>query len=463
MVRTPARAVTATHRSGPAVTRLADASLPTRYGRFRAAIFGVEDEPLEVLALTLGDLDAGDVPLVRLHSECVTGDTLGSLRCDCGEQLEMGLRLIAEAGTGVLVYLRQEGRGIGLVNKLRAYALQDDGLDTVDANKALGLPVDARRYAGAAAVLLHLGLHSVRLLTNNPAKRRALQRAGIAVLERVPLEMTPNALNRPYLETKAALMGHQLLGWNDGRVPTSPDNGYRHGQRAAPIAPMPAPTADRPGVTIHYAQTLDGRIATRTGNSQWISGEESLRFAHALRASHDAIMVGVGTVVTDDPRLSVRHVPGPSPRRIVVDSRLRIPLHANVLVDGGAPTLVATTSEAPEAHVRAVERLGAEVVRVGRDDDGRVDLRALLAVLAGRGVASLLIEGGAGLITSALRSRVVDRLVVAIAPKVVGRGIEAVGDLDIMRLSDAMTFRRAEFARLGEDMLFDGELAPGAA
>jgi 3,4-dihydroxy 2-butanone 4-phosphate synthase / GTP cyclohydrolase II len=196
-----------------AVTLQAEASLPTRYGTFNIAVFdvvGLDGSPGEVVALTHGALAGAQPPLVRLHSECLTGDVLGSLRCDCGEQLEAALALIAEAPLGVLLYLPQEGRGIGLANKIRAYKLQDLGLDTVDANLALGLPVDRRDYAAAAKILLNLGLNRIRLLTNNPLKSAALERHGIQIVERVPLTVPPNAVNRKYLRTKADRMGHFL-------------------------------------------------------------------------------------------------------------------------------------------------------------------------------------------------------------------------------------------------------------
>jgi GTP cyclohydrolase II len=192
------------------VTLLAQAALPTQFGFFNAAVFEVDGMPGEALALTRGPLHGQEIPLVRLHSECLTGDVLGSLRCDCGEQLQAALALIATAPAGVLLYLPQEGRGIGLANKIRAYALQDTGLDTVDANLALGLPVDRREYASAAAILRKLGLRQVRLLTNNPAKHAALERHGVEVVERVPLAVPPNAVNQQYLRTKADRMGHLL-------------------------------------------------------------------------------------------------------------------------------------------------------------------------------------------------------------------------------------------------------------
>jgi len=189
---------------------LSQAHLPTRFGDFDVAVFEIDGTPGEAVALMQGPLDGNTIPLVRLHSECLTGDVLGSLRCDCGEQLDEALALIASADSGVLLYLHQEGRGIGLANKIRAYALQDQGLDTVDANLALGLPVDRREYASAAEILRHLGLRQVRLLTNNPLKSAALERHGIQVVERVPLAVRPNSVNQRYLRTKADRMGHLL-------------------------------------------------------------------------------------------------------------------------------------------------------------------------------------------------------------------------------------------------------------
>ncbi|MDQ6859504.1 MAG: dihydrofolate reductase family protein, partial [Chloroflexota bacterium] len=305
----------------------------------------------------------------------------------------------------------------------------------------LGLPVDARDYSAAAAVLRELGIDSVRLITNNPAKIVGLEMHEVAVVERVPLETIPNDVNAPYLRTKASRMGHLLEDLPDPRN----------------LDAVPIPAA-RPLVTVHYAQTIDGRIASRTGDSRWVSGERSLRLAHELRAAHDAVLVGIGTVLADDPRLTVRLVAGRSPVRVVVDSQLRLPLDANVLRTADARTIVATTALASEERAAAIRMRGAEVLRL-KDHDGRVDLRDLLAHLRGDGIRSLLIEGGRGVITTALRERVVDRLTVCIAPKVIGEGIAAVGDLHIDRLRDAMTFERAGFVACGDDVVFNGEPA----
>ncbi|RDI54293.1 bifunctional 3,4-dihydroxy-2-butanone-4-phosphate synthase/GTP cyclohydrolase II [Nocardia mexicana] len=191
------------------VTRLAETQLPTRYGEFRVLGYRDDDET-EHLALVFG-APAGSGALARLHSECLTGDAFGSLRCDCGAQLDAALRAVAAAGRGVVVYLRgQEGRGIGLLNKLRAYELQDEGADTVDANLRLGLPIDARRYGAGARILADLGVESVRLLSNNPAKQSGLEAHGITVAERIPLQTKPTEHNVHYLRTKRDRLRHQF-------------------------------------------------------------------------------------------------------------------------------------------------------------------------------------------------------------------------------------------------------------
>lgn len=212
-------------------------------------------------------------------------------------------------------------------------------------------------------------------------------------------------------------------------------------------------------ITIHYAQTLDGRIASRSGDSQWIGGKESLRLAHRLRGSHDAVLVGVGTVIADNPRLTTRLVEAPSPTRVVVDSRLRLPREANVLNDRASPTIVITTSQAPQESRREVAAMGVEVLVAASDPSGRVDLVDMLRLLRAVGIRSVLVEGGAGVITSVLRARLCDRLVVCIAPRVMGEGIDAVGDLGTERLAEAIGFASASFSACGEDAIFDGEIA----
>lgn len=200
-------------RTEKLVRRVAEADLPTRYGTFRVIVYDSAVGEQEYLAVVKGDLSSCEAPLVRVHSGCVTGDCLGSLKCDCGAQLGAALRRIEQEGCGVVVYIpSHEGRGIGLANKIRAYHLQDQGMDTVDANLALGLPTDARDYGLGAQVLVDLGVRRMRLMTNNPQKYAALDGYGLEVVERVPLVEPPTRYSERYLETKRDRMGHLLEG-----------------------------------------------------------------------------------------------------------------------------------------------------------------------------------------------------------------------------------------------------------
>ncbi len=196
------------------VQRQACARIPTEQGEFRLCLYGNDRDDKEHLALVMGRVVDQASILVRVHSECFTGDVLGSRRCDCGDQLHGAMRIIGEAGQGVIVYLRQEGRGIGLLDKLRAYNLQDQGYDTIEANIMLGHQADEREYDIAAAILADLGVRSIRLLTNNPHKVESLETLGVVVTERVPIQTPVRPENAFYLSTKAHRMQHQLdLSW----------------------------------------------------------------------------------------------------------------------------------------------------------------------------------------------------------------------------------------------------------
>ncbi|MCW2706028.1 MAG: riboflavin-specific deaminase-like protein [Blastococcus sp.] len=447
-------AVTSSQQGRPSVREVASAPIPTPYGEFDARAFQTPSGHVH-LALVLGAIGDGGSVLTRLHSECLTGDALGSLRCDCGVQLRSAMRTVAAEGRGVVLYLDgHEGRGIGLIDKLRAYVEQDAGADTVDANLQLGLDADLRNYDDAAAVLRALGVQSVRLLSNNPGKADGLQRNGVAVQSMRPLGTAAHRRNRAYLETKQARLGHQQpAGKSLEELSAAPvDVGRLLGPQR--------PRADRPNIVLKYAQTIDGRIATRTGDARWISGEPERRVAHAMRAGCDAVLVGARTMLQDDPQLTVRMVPGASPLRVVLDSTLRTPLTAKVLSDDAA-TLILCRPDADPARRRALASTGVMVREVAGGPEG-LRIEEVLRLLRSLGVAALLVEGGGRVITSMLQAGVVDRVVVSMSPTIIGAGVDAVGPLGISRVSEGIRLANRAVYLAGDDVLlsFDVENGP---
>jgi 3,4-dihydroxy 2-butanone 4-phosphate synthase/GTP cyclohydrolase II len=488
--------------------RLSDARIPTVGGEFRLRLYRTGDGK-EHMAFVRGEVARRRDVLVRIHSECFTGDVLGSLRCDCGDQLRAALERIAAEGAGVLVYLRQEGRGIGLAEKLRAYNLQDLGYDTVDANLLLGHAADARDYGPAAGMLADLEVASVRLLSNNPAKVRGLEEAGIEVTDRLPLVAPPHADNVDYLRTKASRMEHRLElpeGLEVGRAAPTPRPVGGNGHRAAPAgrkglarllgwidaegarrraARRQGSPSTRPLVTLSYAQSVDGSIAAVPGQPLALSGPESMVLTHHLRAHHGAILVGIGTVLADDPRLTVRlgslpddalagqDLPevsgalstaagiGGDPQPVVVDSALRFPVGARMLAGGDRAPWIATTEDAPVDAERRLVEAGARVIRLpagppGPEGEPRVDLAALLDELGRRGIDTLMVEGGARIITSFLHGRLVDQLVLTVAPTLVG-GLRALhGPPAGVELPAAPRLTEARYQRLGDDLVLWG-------
>ncbi len=402
------------------VERRVSARIPTAHGQFRLEYFSNDADGKEHLAFVYGDVDGRASVLARVHSECLTGEVFGSQRCDCASQLDSAIEAVAREGAGVIVYLRQEGRGIGLLNKLRAYNLQDEGLDTVDANLRLGHGADERDYTVAALILESLGVRSVRLMTNNPAKVEELRGLGMEVAGRVPMPGPVNEQNVDYLTAKVNRMGHML----DIELPEA-------GGVPGPFAPAAerraaAEVNGRPFVTLTYAQSLDGSIADADSLPLHLSGSKSTEMTHLLRSSNDAILVGIGTVIADDPRLTVRLANGKDPQPIVLDSRLRCPLNAALLESYRTMPWIATLEDAPMERQLELESAGARVLRLpARQDDGLVDLGSLMTCLYEDGVRSLMVEGGARVITELLAARLVDHVVITIAPMLVG-GLRAI-------------------------------------
>lgn len=446
----------------PSVRRLTSTRIPTTDGVFSLSLYENSKDDKDHLALVYGDVEEADDVLVRVHSECFTGDVLGSLRCDCGEQLDTSMRRVAEEGKGIVIYLRQEGRGIGLLNKLRAYDLQDDGYDTVEANRMLGHGADERDYEIAARILDDLGVSSVRLLTNNPEKIEDLSTRGVEITERAPLEPHLNRHNADYLKTKVNRMQHLLnLG---------PVNGHAHSNAHRGSLQSLEQRAERhfaehgtPFVTLTYAQSLDGSIAKASGAPLSISGEDALNFTHRLRALHDGILVGIGTVLADDPRLNVRRGEVAHPVPIVLDSSLRFPLDARLLDCDGPEPLIFTGPEADADRRSALESKGATVVDLPCTPDGGVCLDALLDALGERDMESVMVEGGTEVLTTFLRRQQVQRVILTVAPMLVGgtSALNAVASTNGAEASEeAEGFPRLENIQYrwhGEDLVLEGD------
>lgn len=422
----------ARHPDSLVVHRSVSARIPTRFADFQLCYYQNNRDRKEHLAFVCGEVANQHDVLVRVHSECLTGDIFGSQRCDCGPQLQAAMRQIAEAGRGVVVYLRQEGRGIGLEAKLHAYNLQDAGQDTVDANLALGHGADERHYDMAAAILRDLGVRSIGLLSNNPQKAQGLNTQGIPVVRNVPLVVGVTTKNLDYLQTKVKRMGHAI---DLPELMHAVENGAAEGACAEQprlLAPelharvlklrtraaQHYAASGRPFVTLAYAQSLDGSLAAHPGQPLRLSANESMTLTHALRAAHDAILVGINTVIADDPRLNVRLIDGDDPQPVVVDTRLRTPLDARLL-HGTRPPWIATTRANGAASAR-LAAAGATLLTLPANRNKCVNLDALLDQLAARGVRSVMVEGGPSILRSFLCDGLGDYAVITVAPRFVG-------------------------------------------
>jgi GTP cyclohydrolase II len=435
----------------PVVRAEVSARIPTQYGTFKLILFKSNQDDKEHLAFVMGDVEGKEDVLVRVHSECFTGDVMGSLRCDCGGQLRRAMARIAQAGQGVVLYLRQEGRGIGLADKLRAYNLQDEGYDTVEANVLLGHGPDERDFSLAVAMIKSLGIKSVRLLTNNPKKIKDLEDKGIRVTGREPLEVPPNPENALYLLTKKQKMNHYLSYYDfKGEEYQFYDLIEWFGKNARSYKRQ-----GRPLVTLSYAQTLDGSITHRRGVAGLtISGPETKRMTHWLRAQHRAILVGIGTLLSDDPKLTVMHVEGEPPRPVILDSNLRTPLSAQIFNHPKPPIIVCLPESATSERASALRAAGAEILPIP-PCEGKIDLTKLLPALEQRGLDSLMIEGGATVITAFLKQRLADIFILTIAPFFAG-GVNALTE----PLPSMPRLYQIGSTRVGQDIVLWGVFEP---
>ncbi len=422
--------------------------LPVSHGEFQLHLYRDFDGK-DHLALEMGDVYGMENVFVRVHSECLTGDIFGSARCDCGEQLRQSIHIITEEGLGVIIYLRQEGRGIGLRNKLHAYNLQDEGYDTTEANLKLGHAPDERNYSLAAFILRDLGVKSVRLLSNNPEKLKSLTNSGTRITSRIPLNPRITPENAFYLKTKVSRMNHILD--LDELSPTSPerDNIIRYITRK-----MKSLRCNRPFVTLSYAQSLDGYISASLDKPISLSGRESLILTHKIRSIHDAILVGIGTVLSDNPQLSVRLVKGENPQPIILDTRLRFPVDAKLLNTSVLPWII-TGRKSKKKKQRILEGLGAKVFRLPANNNG-VELPILLSRLAKKNIRSIMVEGGTRVISSFIDERLVDLFVLTITPFIIGSGLQAFEQKIFDSWDKMFSLRDLRYVKIGRDLIVCG-------
>lgn len=379
------------------------AFIHSKYGPFALSLYTTNQDKKEHIVLSYGNLVGKDNVLTRIHSECFTGDILGSLRCDCGEQLQQSMCKIANEGNGIILYLRQEGRGIGLIEKLKSYNLQDSGKDTIDANLALGYQEDERTYEVAALILKDLNIKSIRLMTNNPKKIESLEQHNINITERVPIKGVISPHNAFYLLTKIKKMHHFAC---DAELKELLHHCKSNTQDQKTF------------VTLAYAQSLDGSIAYSSKELLMLSGEDSLLMTHKLRSQHDALLVGIGTIMNDDPLLTVRLCEGKNPQIIILDSKLSIPLHARLLKNEKLP-IIFTTSQADIEKKKTLQAMGVKIIAIASRHD-RVDLMLVLRELYQLGMKNVMVEGGREVITSFIDENHVDKIIITIAPMFVG-------------------------------------------
>lgn len=431
------------------INNLVKTRLPTSFGEFSLYLY--LEQGKEHLALVKGDVQGKTDVSVRVHSECLTGDVFGSRRCDCGDQLRHSLQYLGRAGEGILIYLRQEGRGIGLRKKMEAYNLQDQGMDTVEANLHLGHQPDERNYGIAARILRNLAVGSIQLITNNPHKVEELQTHGIPVTARIPIEVGHHDDNLGYLRSKAERMAH-LLSFRQ-RLPERDELAF--------IEPLVdqlmlarSTQPDRPFVTLAYAQSLDGSIAAEPARPVALSSQPALRLTHFLRAHHDGLLVGVNTILTDNPQLNVRYCAGAPPRPVIVDSQLRTPLDCRLFEPDRQPPIILTTPGADPARASLLAGRGAAIIRASADADGGVALWPALAALPGIGIRTLMVEGGGKIISSFLKQNLVNYCVITIAPQFIGglRAMESLGSPDTAPL----TLNECRYQPLGADLIAYG-------
>jgi GTP cyclohydrolase II len=424
------------------------ARIPVSRGEFYVYLYQDFDN-LEHLALVMGNVRGKKNVLVRIHSECLTGEAFNSQRCDCGEQLKQSIQMISDDSQGIIVYLRQEGRGIGLAKKLQAYNLQDNGYDTIDANIALGHKPDERDFTIAASILKDLSVKSIKLISNNPGKFKPLIDSGIVISSRIPILPRLTSENARYIKTKISRMNHKIDF--DRLSSSSPEREMilrnvvskikNHGYR------------NRPFITLSYAQSLDGCISKDKNKRIVLSDKESMILTHQIRSIHDAILVGIGTVLTDDPQLTVRKVQGKNPQPIILDTHLKFPPNAKLLKEINSPWIF-SGKDSDVKKQKILEDLGAKVFRLPVKNNN-IDLQRLISKLVKENIGSVMVEGGAEVISSFMIDKLADFVISTVTPTIIGRGVRPLEQVPI-KTDTLISLQDANYVQIGRDLIVFG-------
>jgi 3,4-dihydroxy 2-butanone 4-phosphate synthase/GTP cyclohydrolase II len=368
----------------------------------------------------------------------------------------MGMEKISKRSAGILIYLRQEGRGIGLLNKLKTYELQDEGHDTVDANLKIGREADERSYEIAAQILKYFNVHSVELLTNNPEKVSGLEDEGILVSKRIDIHAPITETNYAYLKTKMDRMDHKLSINESFQTTAHPEVDRILEDFSVLLDAKLNENPNRPVVSLSFAQSLDGSIASENGTTTLISGRRSLKLTHGLRAVHKSILIGIGTVLIDDPQLTVRLKDGDNPVPIILDSRLRISADARVLNQTDAKPVIVTTEEANQQTFQKLESKGVRIIQTRANGSGRINIEEMLTRIFEMNITSVMVEGGSEIITSFLQSRSVDLMLLTISPDFLGgvRGVRSLGISESEFIPGIIDLKQQQ---LGKDIIVWGQ------
>lgn len=435
-------------KTAPLTLQRLKARIPVSGGEFYVYLYHDFDDK-EHLALVMGDVRGKQNVLVRIHSECLTGEVFDSQRCDCGEQLRQSIQMISDDSVGIIIYLRQEGRGIGLAKKLQAYNLQDKGYDTIDANIALGHKPDERDFKIAASILKDLGVKSIKLISNNPGKFKPLINSGIVISSRIPILPRLTSENASYIRTKISRMNHKIDF--DNLSSSSPEREMILRQVVRKIKNHR--NRNRPFITLSYAQSLDGCISKDKNKRMLLSDEESMILTHQIRSIHDAILVGIGTVITDDPQLTVRKIQGKNPRPIILDTNLKFPLNAKLLNKTNSPWII-TGTNSDVTKQKILEDLGAKVFRLPVKNSN-IDLQRLLLKLDKENIKSIMVEGGAEVISSFILTKLADFVVSTVTPTIIGRGIRPLEHIPT-KMDNLVTLENAKYVQIGKDLIVFG-------